>query len=163
MTDEPLTPERIEALVGVILPMFAGERRTVVGGALATKALRATALKLHTEAVQSLRGTLDALTLEGFIQLGVAAQKAIDAILKEHSMTEDTSGEFQFYQRTQVAEMRPWRPGEAVEGISISEADKAAGSPKEGDMIARNPSNHDDQWLVSAAYFAANFQRDPRG
>ena len=103
------------------------------------------------------------MTIEPFIQLGVAAQKAVDAILKEYSMTEDMSGQFQFYQRTQISEMRPWRPGEAVEGIAISEVDKAAGSPKEGDMIARNPSNHEDQWLVSAAYFAANFERDPRG
>ena len=26
------------------------------------------------------------------------------------------------------------------------------------DMIARNPKNHDDQWLVAAAYFADNFE-----
>jgi hypothetical protein len=25
-------------------------------------------------------------------------------------------------------------------------------------MIARNPKNHDDQWLVAAAYFADNFE-----
>jgi len=25
-------------------------------------------------------------------------------------------------------------------------------------MIARNPVNHDDQWLVAAAYFSANFE-----
>ena len=29
---------------------------------------------------------------------------------------------------------------------------------KPGDMIARNPKNHDDQWLVAAAYFADNFE-----
>ena len=34
----------------------------------------------------------------------------------------------------------------------------AAGSPKEGDMIARNPKNHADQWLVAAQYFADNFE-----
>jgi hypothetical protein len=27
-----------------------------------------------------------------------------------------------------------------------------------GDMIARNPKNHADQWLVSAEYFADNFE-----
>jgi hypothetical protein len=26
------------------------------------------------------------------------------------------------------------------------------------DMIARNPRNHEDQWLVSAQYFADNFE-----
>jgi hypothetical protein len=30
--------------------------------------------------------------------------------------------------------------------------------PKEGDMIARNPKNHKDQWLVAAQYFADNFE-----
>jgi hypothetical protein len=50
-------------------------------------------------------------------------------------------------------------PGEVLSSrVSISAPDREAGSPKEGDMIARNPANHDDQWLVSAAYFAANFE-----
>jgi len=25
-------------------------------------------------------------------------------------------------------------------------------------MIARNPKNHDDQWLIAADYFADNFE-----
>jgi hypothetical protein len=25
-------------------------------------------------------------------------------------------------------------------------------------MVARNPANHDDQWLVARAYFDANFE-----
>jgi hypothetical protein len=25
-------------------------------------------------------------------------------------------------------------------------------------MIARNPANHEDRWLVAAEYFAANFE-----
>jgi hypothetical protein len=41
-----------------------------------------------------------------------------------------------------------------MDRISVSAPDKEAGSPKQGDMIARNPKNHDDQWLVAAAYFA---------
>jgi len=36
--------------------------------------------------------------------------------------------------------------------------DTKAGSPKLGDMIARNPQNHADQWLVTAAYFRDNFE-----
>ena len=66
---------------------------------------------------------------------------------------------FKPYRRKQIAELRPYVPGENMEGISISEADKLAGSPKLGDMIARNPRNHEDQWLVAAQYFKDNFVR----
>lgn len=65
---------------------------------------------------------------------------------------------FKKYRRTQIAEIRPFEPGEQLGTVSISAPDKEAGSPKAGDMIARNPANHADQWLVSAAYFAANFE-----
>jgi hypothetical protein len=68
-------------------------------------------------------------------------------------------GGFKEYRRTQIAEMRPYEEGEVLsDRISISAPDKEAGSPKVGDMIARNPANHDDQWLVAAAYYAANFE-----
>lgn len=66
--------------------------------------------------------------------------------------------EFKRYRRKQIAELRPYVPGEPLDGISISQADRTAGSPKAGDMIARNPKNHADQWLVSGAYFADNFE-----
>lgn len=66
--------------------------------------------------------------------------------------------EFKQYRRTQIAELRPFAPGERIDGISISREDREAGSPKEGDMIARNPNNHADQWLVAARYFADNFE-----
>jgi hypothetical protein len=66
--------------------------------------------------------------------------------------------DFQQYRRKQIAELRPWRPGDDMARVSISAPDKDAGSPKDGDMIARNPKNHDDQWLVAAAYFADNFE-----
>ena len=42
--------------------------------------------------------------------------------------------------------------------VSVSAADKENGSPKPGDMIARNPKNHADQWLVAAKYFAENLE-----
>lgn len=64
---------------------------------------------------------------------------------------------FKQYRKKQVAEMRPYRKGESMDGISVSDVDKANGSPKEGDMIAHNPDNHEDMWLVSAKYFADNF------
>jgi hypothetical protein len=65
---------------------------------------------------------------------------------------------FTQYRRKQIAELRPWQPGEDMTRISVSAADRDAGSPKAGDMIARNPKNHDDQWLVAAQYFADNFE-----
>jgi hypothetical protein len=65
---------------------------------------------------------------------------------------------FKQYRRRQIAELRPYDQGENIDGISVSDADAKAGSPKAGDMIARNPENHADQWLVAAQYFASNFE-----
>lgn len=65
---------------------------------------------------------------------------------------------FKQYRRSQIAELRPYLEGEDLTGVSISIPDTAAGSPKTGDMIARNPKNHEDMWLVAAQYFADNFE-----
>lgn len=65
--------------------------------------------------------------------------------------------EFKQYRKSQVAEMRPYVPGENTARVSMSAEDANAGSPKAGDMIARNPENHADKWLVSAAFFAKNY------
>ena len=65
---------------------------------------------------------------------------------------------FARYRRKQIAELRPYEPGEDLGEVSVSPADMKAGSPKIGDMIARNPKNHSDQWLVEATYFADNFE-----
>jgi hypothetical protein len=66
--------------------------------------------------------------------------------------------DYRRYRRTQIAEMKPWAAGEDMREVSVSKPDQEAGSPRSGDMIARNPANHADRWLVSAAYFAANFE-----
>jgi hypothetical protein len=65
---------------------------------------------------------------------------------------------FTQYRRRQIAELRPYDDGEDISHVSVSAPDREAGSPKAGDMIARNPKNHADQWLVAAAYFADNFE-----
>lgn len=66
--------------------------------------------------------------------------------------------EFKKYRRVSIAEARPFVVGEILDPkVSISHTDKDAGSPKAGDMIARNPDNHDDQWLIAADYFGKNF------
>lgn len=69
--------------------------------------------------------------------------------------------EFTQYRRTQIAEMTPWFAGFDMARVSVSEPDRENGSPKIGDMIARNPKNHADQWLVASRYFADNFEPMP--
>lgn len=66
---------------------------------------------------------------------------------------------FKQYRRKSISEMRPYQEGEILDSkVSISEADKENGSPKLGDMIARNPLNHNDQWLVAEQYFKDNLE-----
>lgn len=66
--------------------------------------------------------------------------------------------DFKRYRRTQVAEMADWEPGFDLSRVSVSEEDRKSGSPRSGDKIARNPANHEDKWLISRDYFAANFE-----
>lgn len=86
--------------------------------------------------------------------------------------------EFKKYRRKQIAELRPitqedidvYKSKGSITGddkdftnfsilyTSISNADKENGSPKVGDMIARNPKNYLDQWLVAEQYFKDNFE-----
>jgi len=74
--------------------------------------------------------------------------------------------EFKQYRRKQIAELRPVTIAEENSsatklrslGISVSPADIENGSPRRGDMIARNPKNHKDQWLVAKEYFQDNFE-----
>lgn len=65
---------------------------------------------------------------------------------------------FKQYRRTQIAEMCEWTPDYDMSRVSVSHSDKENGSPKVGDMIARNPKNHEDQWLVAKRYFEDNFE-----
>ena len=66
--------------------------------------------------------------------------------------------DFKQYRRRQIAELVRWTPAFDMSRVSVSAPDREAGSPTAGDMIARNPKNHDDQWLVTAKYFADNFE-----
>jgi len=73
---------------------------------------------------------------------------------------------FQRYKRKGFAEARPVTQEEIskgkhflkIRGISVSAADAENGSPKKGDMIARNPKDHYDQWLIAKKYFEDNFE-----
>ena len=87
--------------------------------------------------------------------------------------------EFKKYRRTNIAEMRkvtaediksfqtynviyidfnPYIIPQDKMTVSISDVDLKNGSPKLGDMIARNPNNHEDLWLVAKEYFENNFE-----
>lgn len=61
------------------------------------------------------------------------------------------------YRKSKSTEMTRWVTGFDMEGVSIADTAIAKDSPKDGDMIARDPNNHDDRWLVDAAYFKANY------
>ena len=82
---------------------------------------------------------------------------------------------FKQYRRKQIAELRRVTDNDLLQfarkkriivsanadteiTVSISDVDLENGSPKDGDMIARNPKNHLDQWLVAKRYFEDNFE-----
>jgi len=80
--------------------------------------------------------------------------------------------EFKNYRRSQIAEIREVTQEDINQYasknyinifgwqyvVSISNADEKNGSPKIGDMIGRNPKNHNDQWLIAEQYFKDNFE-----
>lgn len=73
-------------------------------------------------------------------------------------MATHDGSEFQRYRRKgNLAQMRPYREGEDLSGVSVSAED----TPELGGMIARNPENERDQWYVGKDYFAANFYPEP--
>lgn len=62
--------------------------------------------------------------------------------------------EFKKYARKGISEIRPYIPGENLSGISVAVGD----IPIAGGMIARNPTDHQDQWYVNEQYFKDNFE-----
>ena len=92
-------------------------------------------------------------------------KKQVPPVAHPGNQLKSINMEFKKYRRTQIAEMRPVTTEEIEHGlkgdsivISVSQVDLDNGSPKEGDMIARNPDNHADQWLVAKEYFEKNFE-----
>lgn len=71
--------------------------------------------------------------------------------------------EFKQYRRKGYSEMRPVTEEDTLYNlnlmeVSVSMEDIKNGSPRIGDMIARNPKNHSDQWLVAKKYFEDNLE-----
>lgn len=65
--------------------------------------------------------------------------------------------EIKKYRKKQEQPMFPWFPDFDMDGVSVSDADKQNGSPKAGDMIAINPKDPADQWLVAEKFFNDNY------
>jgi len=62
-----------------------------------------------------------------------------------------------FYTKRSFQELIPWEDNMPMDLVSISEADKKNGSPKHGDMIAFNPKDATDIWLVAEKFFNDNY------
>ena len=62
------------------------------------------------------------------------------------------------YRKKNVQPMTPWTPSYDMAGVSVSRADKVNGSPKAGDMIAVNPNDPTDVWLVAKKFFEDNYE-----
>jgi len=62
------------------------------------------------------------------------------------------------YRKKGVQPMTPWTPETDMSVVSVSVADRSNGSPKEGDMIAVNPKDETDKWLVAKKYFEDNYE-----
>lgn len=72
---------------------------------------------------------------------------------------------FKKYKKIGITEMIEYDPDltypkEIMDNLAISLADKRNGSPKKGDMIARNPDNPGDYWLVAREYFEKNYAKE---
>lgn len=61
---------------------------------------------------------------------------------------------WQLFRKKGAQAMRPYIPGESLEGVSVNKED----APEEGGMIARNADNPEDQWYVGKAFFEKNYE-----
>jgi hypothetical protein len=59
------------------------------------------------------------------------------------------------YRKKATQAMEPWVEGMDMSRVSVGHLDIAAGSPKEGDMIAHTG---DDIWLINKAFFDDNYE-----
>lgn len=70
----------------------------------------------------------------------------------------ETELKITLYRKSKTQPMMPWHSGMNMESVSIPSADAQNGSPKAGDMIAYNPEDSGDRWLVSAEFFRDNYE-----
>jgi len=60
-----------------------------------------------------------------------------------------------YYRKKNTQLMTEWNTEVNMDGVSISDADLANGSPRIGDMIAIGDG--DDRWLVAEKFFNDNY------
>tara|TARA_R110000851_G_scaffold143388_1_gene282303 strand:+ start:990 stop:1223 length:234 start_codon:yes stop_codon:yes gene_type:complete len=63
-----------------------------------------------------------------------------------------------YFRKKQLQELIAWEQDMIMDFVSISEADKNNGSPKFGDMIAFNPKDKTDMWLVAKQFCDDNYE-----
>ena len=66
--------------------------------------------------------------------------------------------EFKKYRAKKIIEIRPYVEDENITKIRLSSEDWFNGSPKLGDMIARDSERHSDQWLISKKTFDNDYE-----
>jgi hypothetical protein len=66
--------------------------------------------------------------------------------------------DFKKYRAKKIIEIRPYMEGEDITRTRLSSEDWFNGSPKIGDMIARDVSKHSDQWLISKKAFDNDYE-----
>lgn len=55
-------------------------------------------------------------------------------------------------------DITPWDETTDMDGVSVSDFDKASGSPKKGDVIANCQENPHDRWLIEEEWFKDNYE-----
>lgn len=65
------------------------------------------------------------------------------------------------YRKKALQELIPWEEGMDMSGVSVSDPDKENGSPQAGDMIATNPKDPSDRWLVASQFVKDNYELVP--
>lgn len=64
-----------------------------------------------------------------------------------------------YYRKKELQPMYPYNPEAGLpDGCSVSQADKDNGSPRVGDMIAVNPKDKSDVWLVAEKFYKDNYE-----
>ncbi len=54
--------------------------------------------------------------------------------------------------------MEPWTEETDMSNVSVGEDDISNGSPQTDDMIAHDPANPSDKWLISSRFFADKYE-----
>lgn len=62
--------------------------------------------------------------------------------------------ELKGYRKKNIQMMRPYIPGENMDGVSVSEQDVL----EEGGMIAVNESVDNDRWYIAKKFFVDNYE-----